>query len=81
MAVLGVSVYPDIRPLSEIREYLKLASKYGFTRVFTSMFSVEGTPDEVLAYFRDLDGASHEYGMEISLDINPECMARLGATP
>lgn len=81
MSVLGVSVYPDIRPLDEIAEYLHLASRYGFTRVFTSMFSVEGTPEEVLAYFRDLDAVAHECGMEISLDINPECMERLGATP
>lgn len=81
MATLGVSVYPDIRPLQEIVEYLALASKYGFTRVFSSMFSVEGTNEEVLAYFRDLNAAAHEYGMRVSLDINPECMARLGATP
>ena len=81
MATFGVSVYPDIRPLDEIRDYLALAAKHGYTRVFTSMFSVEGTKDEVLAYFRDLDAAAHEVGMEISLDINPDCMARLGATP
>lgn len=81
MSVLGVSVYPDIRPLDEIADYLHLAAKHGFTRVFTSMFSVEGTPEEVLAYFRDLDAVAHECGMEISLDINPECMERLGATP
>lgn len=81
MAVLGVSVYPDIRPLDEIAGYLALAAKHGFTRVFTSMFSVEGTPEEVLAYFRDLDAAAHEVGMRVSLDINPDCMARLGATP
>lgn len=81
MSVLGVSVYPDIRPLDEISDYLHLAAHYGFTRVFTSMFSVEGTPEEVLAYFRDLDAVAHECGMEVSLDINPECMERLGATP
>ena len=81
MSVLGVSVYPDIRPLDEIADYLHLAAKHGFTRVFTSMFSVEGTPEELLAYFRDLDAVAHECGMEISLDINPECMERLGATP
>ena len=81
MAVLGVSVYPDIRPLDEIRGYLKLAAKYGFTRVFSSMFSVEGTKEEVLACFRELNAAAHEFGMEVSLDINPECMDRFGATP
>lgn len=81
MLTLGVSVYPDIRPLDEISEYLRLASRHGYTRIFTSMFSVEGTPEEVLAYFRDLNSVAHECGMEVSLDINPECMGRLGATP
>ena len=81
MITLGVSVYPDIRPLDEIVSYLQLAAKYGYKRIFTSMFSVEGTPEEVLAYFRDLDAAAHELGMEVALDVNPECLSRLGATP
>ena len=45
---LGISVYPDLRPLEEIKEYFKLASKYGVSKVFSSMFSVEGTKEEVL---------------------------------
>lgn len=81
MITLGVSVYPDIRPLDEIAEYLRLAAKHGYKRIFTSMFSVEGTPEEVLAYFNDLDLVAHEVGMEVALDVNPECLARLGATP
>ena len=81
MVTLGVSVYPDIRPLEEIKDYLRLAASHGYRRVFTSMFSVEGTPGEVLAYFRDLDAAAHEVGMQVALDVNPECLARLGATP
>ena len=81
MITLGVSVYPDIRPLDEIAAYLRRAASFGYKRIFTSMFSVEGTPDKVLAYFRDLDAAAHEVGMEVALDVNPECLARLGATP
>ena len=81
MVTLGVSVYPDIRPLDEIKDYLRLCSKYGFTRVFSSMFSVEGTKEEVLAYFRDLIEAAHEVGMKVSLDVNPMCMEKLGCTP
>ena len=81
MITLGVSVYPDIRPLDEIADYLRRAAGFGYKRIFTSMFSVEGTPEEVLAYFRDLDTVAHEVGMEVALDVNPECLARLGATP
>ena len=81
MVTLGVSVYPDMRPMKEIRSYLKRAAQYGFTRVFTSIFSIEGTPREVLACTSELNGCAHEFGMEVSLDINPACMAYLGATP
>lgn len=81
MITLGVSVYPDIRPLEEISSYLRRAAKYDYKRVFTSMFSVEGTRDEVLAYFRDLNAAAHEVGMEVALDVNPECLERMGASP
>lgn len=78
---LGISVYPDLRPLEEIKDYLKLAANYGCTRVFSSMFNVEGTNEEVLSYFKDLIDAAHEFGIEVSLDVNPECLERLGASP
>ncbi len=76
---IGVSVYPDLRPLDEIRDYLKLAAKYGCTRVFSSMFSVEGTNEEIINYFRDFIKAAHEVGMKVSLDVNPNFMAKIGA--
>ena len=81
MVGLGVSVYPELRPLDEIGEYLALAASHGFTRVFSSMFSMPGSADEVLATFAGLNEAAHRHGMEVSLDINPACMQRLGATP
>ncbi len=80
MTVIGVSVYPDIRPLEEIKEYLRLASKYGVTKVFSSMFSVEGTNEEILDYFRDLIECAHENGMAVSLDVNHSFIRQLGAS-
>ena len=81
MATLGVSVFPDLRPMEEIERYLSIAAEHGFTRVFTSMFSMEGAPAEVLDCFARFNAAAHAYGMRVSLDINPWCMDRLGATP
>ena len=46
----GVSVYPDIESLEDITKYLERASKFGCEYVFSSMFSVEGTKEEVLDY-------------------------------
>ena len=78
MTVFGVSVYPDLSPMSEINEYLHLASKYGFTRVFSSMFSVEGTNEEIIDYFREFIKCAHECGMRVSLDVNTSFLTRLG---
>ena len=77
---LGISVYPDLRPLEEIKEYFKLASKYGVSKVFSSMFSVEGTKEEVLDYFRELIVSAHENNLKVSLDVNPMCFEKMGAT-
>lgn len=80
MTVFGVSVYPDIETKEEIYDYLKLASQYGVTRVFSSLFSVEGTKEEVFNYFKELCDMAHEFNIRVSLDVNPEAFDRLGAT-
>lgn len=81
MKTLGISVYPDLKPLDEIVEYFKLASKYGATRVFSSMFNLQGTPEEVTGYFRDMIKEAHKYGLAVSLDVNTEFLERMGVKP
>ena len=70
MVQLGVSVYPDLSPIEEIEAYLKLASQYGFTRVFSSMFSVEDTNENIIKYFKEFIDIAHRYGIQVSLDFN-----------
>lgn len=77
---LGISVYPDLSPLSEIKEYIKLASQYGATRVFSSMFSVEGTNEEILEYFKEMIEIAHKYDMKVALDVNPQFFEQIGAS-
>lgn len=79
MTTLGVSVYPDLQSISEIEEYLALASANGFTRVFSSMWSVEGTKNEILAYFEHFVQIAHRNNMEVDLDVNPDLFEKLGA--
>ena len=62
--MLGVSLYPEQETLEEIDAYLKKASTYGFKKVFTSMFSVPGTKEEIIAYFKDLNQLTH---LDVSL--------------
>lgn len=76
---LGVSVYPEQETIEQIDSYLALASKYGFTKVFTSLFSVEGTKEEVFDYFKGFCDIAHKYGMEVSGDVNTMFLDKMGA--
>lgn len=76
MTELGVMVYPDLSPMSEIKEYLRRASKFGFNRVTSSMLSVEGTDEEIVAYFTELNRVAHTFGMKVSLDVNTNFLKR-----
>ena len=78
---LGISVYPDLIPLEEIERYFELASRYGVSKVFSSMFSVEGTKEEVLDYFKKLIVSAHKNNLKVSLDVNPMCFEKMGAKP
>lgn len=77
---LGISVYPDVSPLEDIKKYIELSSKYGFKKIFSSMFSVEGSKEEVLDYFGELIAFSHKHGMIVDLDVNPDLFKRLDAS-
>ncbi len=81
MIQLGVSLYPEQETPQEIEEYLKLANGYGFTRVFTSLFSVEGSKEEIIRYFRGLCDVAHKYGMQVYGDCNARLFMEIGATP
>lgn len=70
MTTLGISLYPEQETLEEMGAYMDLASRYGFTKIFSSMFSVPGEPEEVKAYFKKLCDLAHEKHMEVCIDAN-----------
>ncbi len=77
---LGISLYPEQETLQEMEAYIKLASQYGFTRIFTSMFSVPGEKEEVLSCFQKLCSMAHVHQMEVCIDANAQMFDRFGAT-
>ncbi|MBQ1827419.1 MAG: DUF871 domain-containing protein [Erysipelotrichaceae bacterium] len=81
MIELGVSLYPEQETPQQIDEYLAMAGSYGFSKVFTSLFSVEGSLDDVIKYFRDLCDIAHKYGMQVYGDCNARFFMQIGATP
>lgn len=76
---LGISIYPEKETKEEINSYLKTASSYGFTDIFTSVFSIEGSKEEIIAYFKELCELAHHYGMQVTGDCNPALLSKLGA--
>ena len=81
MIQLGVSLYPEQETAEQIENYLQLARSYGFTKVFTSLFSVEGSKEEIVDYFKELSDVAHRYGMEVYGDCNARFFMQIGATP
>ncbi len=81
MARLGLSIYPENSTLEKDLEYLRLAGKYGFSRVFTCLLSVGDEPkEELMEKFRVRIDEAHENGMEVILDVNPAVFEKLGVS-
>ena len=78
--ILGVSLYPEQESMEEIENYLTMASRYGFTKIFTSMFSVPGTKEEVFDYFKNFCDLAHKHGMKVSGDCNTAFFKKMGAS-
>lgn len=81
MKSLGISIYPDVASVNDIYAYIQKASKADFKRVFSSMFSVADTNENVIKMFTDMSAKCHECNLLMSVDVNPELFERLGVKP
>ncbi|GEP20077.1 DUF871 domain-containing protein [Pediococcus argentinicus] len=80
MGRLGVSIYPDKMSLEETKQYLDLAHKYGYERIFTSLLQIKGDQEAVVADFKAAIEYGNSLGMETMVDINPGLFKQLGVT-
>lgn len=79
MAKLGVSIYPENSTKEKDMEYLSLAAKYGFKRVFSCLLSLAGkSVDEIKAEFKEIIDHANSLGMEVILDVAPNVFEDLG---
>ena len=69
--MLGISVYPEKSQKQEIINYINLASKYGFKRVFTCLLSVKDSKEKIAEDFKEIINAARKNNMEVILDIAP----------
>lgn len=81
MKKLGISVYPSHSPISEIVDYIHLAGKYGFKRIFTCLISAsDKSTKEVIEEFKIMLNAANEEGMEVIADLDPTVFKSLNAS-
>lgn len=81
MRRLGISVYPNHKPINEIVDYIHLAGKYGFKRIFTCLISSNNkSVDEIIAEFKIMLSAANEEGMEVIADLDPTVFKNLNAS-
>ncbi|WP_067841710.1 DUF871 domain-containing protein [Amphibacillus sediminis] len=77
MVNIGLSIYPAKSTFAQDKEYLDLARKYGFTKIFTSLLEIEGDADQVINQFKRIMDYGNSIGMETILDINPGLFKQL----
>lgn len=77
---LGISLYPDHSDVNEDKKYLKMASEYGFTKIFMSMLEVSEGKERVADKFSDLIQYAKRYGFSTTLDIAPNIFDQLGVS-
>ena len=78
MRKLGVSIYPERASKDAWIEYLDLAGRYGFTRVFTCLISVDGEKDKIISDFGAITSHANKLGMEVIADVSPAVFKELG---
>lgn len=78
MRKLGISVYAGHAPVDQNKAYLMLASKYGFSRVFMCLLSIDGDKHKIIQEFKDVVSYAKSLNYEIIVDIAPRIFDTLG---
>lgn len=78
MRRLGISIYPDRAPLQAHLDYIHLAGKYGFKRIFTCLISMGENQEAFMADFKTIVETANSYNMEVIADVDPEVFKALG---
>lgn len=80
MRKLGISIYPEHSTPERDKEYISLAAKYGFKRIFSCLLSVNGTKEDIVNEFTDVISHAKKEGMEVILDVAPHVFPTLDAS-
>lgn len=77
MRELGISIYPGHSDVQKDKEYIELASKYGFTRIFTCLLSVDGDKEKIIQNFKETIAYANSLGFKVIADVSPKIFKEL----
>ena len=76
--MLGISIYPEKENQQATIDYINLAAKYGFKRVFTCLLSVDKTDQaDIITQFKPIIDAARKNQMEVIVDVDPSVFSKL----
>jgi len=68
--VLGFSIYPHLSTIKKDKEYIDLAVKYNFKRLFTCLLSVGADNQEAFNNFKEIIKYARSKNLEVFFDID-----------
>lgn len=78
---LGISIYPEKSTMQKDMDYIELASKYGFSRIFTCLLSVcDEENDEIIQNYKKIIAFAHKFNMEVILDVSTAVFEKFNIT-
>lgn len=80
MKQIGFSIYPAHTKIEQNFEYIDLAHKYNFKRIFTCLLSVNGDKEKIIEEFKKTIAYANKYGIKVIADINPEVFEALNVS-
>lgn len=78
MRKLGISIYEEKSTEKEILEYISKAEKYGFSRIFSCLLSINDTKENIIKKFTMINEYAHQKGFEVIVDVSPRVFNDLG---
>lgn len=78
MGKLGISIYSEKTTEEAIYNYIDKASKYGFSRIFSCLLSVNDTKENIKNKFKKINEYAKSKGFEIIIDVSPRVFDELG---
>ena len=80
MGKLGISIYPEKTTEELIFNYIDMARKYGFSRIFSCLLSVNDTRENISNKFKKINDYAKERDFEIIVDVSPKVFDNLGVS-